>query len=208
MTDQQSPNRRQNKVERVIDRYRLEDFGEQLEQRWTAPEDSDSLRDLADLMNQAVLHAALRDVDADVLEGEVENLYRLLTNEDATEGMRVQAKSALQSKNVDVEQLLTDFVSHQAIHTYLTEVRGVSKNVTKGDPVESAIESIQKLRGRLVAVLERSLESLRNASRIRLGDFDVLVDTQIYCRECGSQYDVIRLLERGGCDCRGESNSE
>ncbi|AKU09308.1 rod-determining factor RdfA [Haloferax gibbonsii] len=201
MGTDQSTNRRLSKVERVIETYDLDGFGEQLADRWTAPEDSDSLRDLADLMNEKVLDAALREAGEDVLEGEVENLYTLLTGDETTEGMRVQAKNTLQSRGVDVDQLLSDFVSHQAVYTYLTEIRGVSKETSSGNRIDNVVESIQRLRGRLVAVIEQSLSSLRNTSKLRLGDFDVLVDTQVYCRDCGTQYEVIELLRRGGCDC-------
>ncbi|WP_416841446.1 rod-determining factor RdfA [Haloferax sp. DFSO52] len=208
MTGDQKGRRRKSKVERVIEQYDLDEFGETLARRWTAPEDSDSLRDLADFMNQEVLDAALHEADADVLEGEVENMYALLTDDGTTEGMRVQAKNTLQTKGVDVEQLLSDFISHQAVYTYLTDVRGVSKETKSTNRIDSVIQSVQKLRGRLVAVIERSLSSLRNTDKLRLGDFDVLVDTQIYCRDCGTQYEVVQLLERGGCDCGSETPSE
>jgi len=208
MTTAQNENRRQRKVERVIEKYDLENFGGQLARRWTAPEDSDSLRNLADLMNQEVMSAALREAKAEVFKGEVENMYTILTDDDTTEGMRVQAKNTLESKGVDVDQLLSDFVSHQAVYTYLTDIRDVSKETKSTDRVDSVIQSIQKLRGRLVAVIERSLGSLRNTHKLRLGEFDVLVDTQVYCRDCGTQYEVIQLLKQGGCDCTTESDAE
>jgi len=208
MTTTQDENRRQTKVERVIEQYDLENFGEQLARRWTAPEDSDSLRNLADLMNRKVISAALREANAEVFKGEVENMYTILTDDDTTEGMRVQAKNTLESKGVDVDQLLSDFVSHQAVYTYLTDIRDVSKETKSTNRVDSVIQSIQKLRGRLVAVIERSLGSLRSTHKLRLGEFDVLVDTQVYCRDCGTQYEVIQLLDRGGCDCTTESDVE
>lgn len=208
MTTEQDKNHRQSKVERIIEKYDLENLGEELARRWTAPEDSDSLRSLADFMNRKVISAALRETNADVLQGEVENMYRLLTDDEATEGMRVQAKNTLESEGVDVDQLLSDFVSHQAVYTYLTEIRNVSKEANSTNRVDSVIQSVQKLRGRLVAVIERSLTSLQSTHKLRLGDFDVLVDTQVYCRGCGTQYEVIQLLERGGCDCDTETDSD
>ena len=208
MTTEKDENRRQSKVERVVEKYDLENFGDELARRWTAPEDGDSLRNLADLMNQKVISAALRETNAEVLQGEVENMYTLLTDDETTEGMRVQAKNTLESKGVDVDQLLSDFVSHQAVYTYLTDIRDVSKEANSTNRVDSVIQAVQKLRGRLVAVIERNLTSLRSTHKLRLGDFDVLVDTQVYCRDCGTQYEVIQLLERGGCDCDTETDSE
>ncbi|WP_410767345.1 rod-determining factor RdfA [Haloferax sp. DFSO60] len=208
MSTEQDSTKRKSKVERVIATYELDGFSDQLARRWTAPEDSDSLRELADLMNQKVLDAALREAGAEVLDGEVENMYTLLTDDDTTEGMRVQAENSLQSEGVDVEQLQSDFVSHQAIYTYLTKVRGVSKEKNSGDRIDNVVNSIQKLRGRLTAVIERSLDSLRNTEKIRLGEFDVFIDTQVYCRDCGKQYEVIQLLKDGGCGCEDQVQSE
>ncbi|MFB6160546.1 MAG: rod-determining factor RdfA [Haloferacaceae archaeon] len=206
MGTDRNADRRPSKVERVIEAYGLDGFGEQLARRWTAPEDSDSLRDLADLTNETVLDAALREAGEDVLDGEVENLYALLTGDETTEGMRVQARNTLQSRGVDADRVLSDFVSHQSVYTYLTEVRGVSKDSTPDDRTESVLDSIQRLRGRLVAVVEGSLGSLRDADELRLGDFDVLVDAQVYCRDCGTQFEVVELIRRGGCDC-GDDDS-
>ncbi|KAB1190417.1 hypothetical protein GJR96_15675 [Haloferax sp. MBLA0076] len=199
--------RRKSKVERVIDSYGLTGFGETLAERWTAPEDSDSLRDLATLLNEKMIQSALRETDSEVLKGEAENLYSLLSDDDTTEGMRVQAKNSLESRGVDVDQLSSDFVSHQAVYTYLTEIRGVSKDSESKNRIQSVVDSVQKLRGRLLAVTERSLESLRDTNQLRLGDFDVLIDTQVYCRDCGTQYEVIQLLTRGGCECGTNSES-
>ncbi|MFC6964825.1 zinc ribbon domain-containing protein [Halocatena marina] len=148
-----------------------------------------------------MLKATFRNINSNLFKVEVKDTYTLLTGDDTTEGMRVQAKNTLQSDGVNTDQLLTDFVSHQSIYTYLTATRGVSKGSKSSSCVDSNTQTIQKLRGRSVAVIEQSLKSLRNTQRLRLGDFNGLVETQIYCRDCGTQFEVIQLLDRDECDC-------
>jgi hypothetical protein len=60
------------------------------------------------------------------LDGEAANTYRLLTSDDVTSGERTKVERHLNRAGIDVEQLRSDLVSHQAVHTYLTKHRGVS----------------------------------------------------------------------------------
>jgi hypothetical protein len=36
----------------------------------------------------------------------------------------------------------------------------------------------------------------------------VFTDVQVYCADCGSQYEAVELIERGGCDCDPEETDE
>lgn len=201
---------RRSKVERLIDEYGLDGEGERLEAYWTSDgEDRHSLRELADYFNRRILRAAMEEAGMNPLDGEVENTYRLLTDDDVSSGMRTQARQTLEREDVSVESLRTDFVSHQAIHTYLTKYRGVSRDETNDeDRVEKGTETIQRLRSRTAAVSENIVENLSNTGRIELGDFEVLVDVRVFCRDCGTQYDVQELLTRGRCECGGELTAD
>ena len=193
-----------SKVQRVIDEYELAGMGEQLESYWTGDdEDQYSLRELADVFNRAVLRAALDQAGASPLEGEVENTYRLLTDDSVSSGVRTETKNALARDGVDVDELEDDFVTHQAIHTYLTKHRGVNyeSSADETDQVEKGAETIQRLRTRTSAVTETTLENLASTDRITLGDFDVLVDVRVLCDTCGRSYTADELLENGGCAC-------
>lgn len=194
-----------NKVERVIETYGLDGLGDELERRWLGVDgDRQSLRKLANEFNQRVLDTALDDADAQTIDGEIENLYRLLTDDDVSAGARTQAETKLSRVGVDGETLRQDFVSHQAIHTYLTEVR--EANLPEDEPsaeatIRSQQETILRLRNRLVAVIDRSLESLRDAGHLSLGSFDAMVSATVYCNDCGVSYDLADLLRRRACDC-------
>ncbi|KAB1189916.1 hypothetical protein GJR96_17205 [Haloferax sp. MBLA0076] len=192
------PNPTNSKVGRLIESHGLNGLGEELENRWTADEDADSLRTLADVFNHELLKAEATDAGLDLLDGEVATFYDALVDDEATGAERTRVRGRLERAGIDVDKLQTDFVSHQAIHTYLTSYRGASKERKRSDPKER----VQRLRGRLVAVTESALESAVNRDDIVVGSPDVLVDVQVFCADCGSQYGFDELVERGGCDCQ------
>ncbi|WP_410767578.1 rod-determining factor RdfA [Haloferax sp. DFSO60] len=186
-----------SKVGRLIETYGFDGFGDELEARWTADEDDDSLRTLARAFNLELLQRATTDVGLDLLDGEIESLYEALTDDSATGAERTRTRGRLERAGVDIDQLQKDFVSHQAIHTYLTSYRGASKARRQSDPTER----VQRLRGRLVAVTESALESLEHRETLEIGSADVLVDIQVLCTECGRQYGFDELIHHGSCGC-------
>ncbi|WP_458210557.1 rod-determining factor RdfA [Haladaptatus sp. NG-SE-30] len=194
-----------SKVQRVIDDYGLGDFGDTLEKYWLGDADTQySLRELADLLNQEVLRAALTDAGVSTLDGEVENIYRLLTSDEVSSGVRTETESALTRDGLNVKQLKQDFVSHQAIHTYLTKYRSVdypSQDDEESSRLEKGTERIQRLRNRTTVVTKKTLEDLRGADQISLGDFELFVDLRVVCNTCGKSLTADELLQEGGCDC-------
>ncbi len=198
MTDRS--NGRSTKVARVIREYDLEGMGARLEAAWTGETgERTSLRDLADEFNHAVLNAALRDAGVSSLDFEVDGMYRALTSDSGAE--RTRAERRLEREGLDVETVATDFVTHQAVHTYLTTERGASLPEDETDPAERKIETIEKLQGRVAAVTESALSSLEAADELDRGDYEVLVDVRTVCPACGSDYAIGELLHGGGCQC-------
>lgn len=193
---------RRIKVVRLLDEYDLQGLGARLEQLWTATgNDRMSLRDLAELFNIELLRAALADVDTQPLDGEIENTYRLLTDDAVTEADRTRTVRQLEREGVDVEQLERDFVTYQAIRTYLTEHRDASYTANTGDRTEVEQESIQRFRGRMLKVIESKLDQLARSEDLTLGEYRTLIDINVLCEDCGAQYGIDELLDRRGCDC-------
>lgn len=191
------------KVGRVLAEYDLDDLHERLPQLWV--DEEISLRDLAERINVAVVDRALERAGEDPLSGEAENVYGLLTGDDVSAGVRIQQRNRLERAGIDVDGLENDFVTHQAVHTYLTKALDVSKATGEDtDPVEKRKVRIQRLRSRLDAVLDQSLTELSDAGELSLGRFDTTVSLQIYCDDCGTQYELSELLARGGCNCSSE----
>lgn len=200
---------RSYKVGRVLSEYGLASLHERLPALWTGEgeeagdtEETASLRDLADRINVALVRSALEDAGEDPLEGEAENAYRLLSGEDVSAGVRIQQRNRLERAGVDVDSLDDDFVTHQAVHTYLTDGLGITKQeADDADPVETHEERIQRLRNRLAAVVDGSIGELEAAGELDVGDVDTTVSLQLYCTECETQFELTELLERGGCHC-------
>lgn len=191
------------KVGEVLQRRELLDLHDSLPDRWLGESgDASSLRELAREINLAVLATAMSDAGIDSLEGEVENAYRLLTDNDVSAGVRTQQRNRLERAGVDVDQLLDDFVTHQAVHTYLTKGLGVSKDTSdQTGSIETYEERFQRLRSRAMAVMENSLSALQDAGSISLGTFDTIVVFRVYCQDCETQFELGDLLRRGGCHC-------
>ncbi|MDS0282728.1 rod-determining factor RdfA [Haloarcula onubensis] len=193
---------RTGKVARVLDAYDLTGLGDELVAHWTAEEDRMSLRELADYFNRQLLASLLEQHRVETLAGEVDNLYELLTDDEVTSGTRIQAENQLREYGVDVDALRSDFVTRQAIHTYLTKHRDAAYEAPDtGDVVERRLAELQRLQSRQRVVTEQTLSSLSNSDRLSIGTHQVLVSTRVQCADCGRQFDVADLLDRGACDC-------
>ena len=192
---------RRSKVERIIDEYGLTGVEDTLVARWTSEgDDRMSLRALAEWFNTRVLEAALERSGETPLEGEVDNLYRLLTDDEASAGSRTQAERTLERVGIDPEELRSDFLTHQTIYTYLTKRRNVSREGNETDPLDAAERRVQGLLGRTQAVAEESIGRLAG-SELDVGDVEVYADVSVYCSDCRQTFDFQTLLEQGGCDC-------
>lgn len=192
----------ESKVERVSHKYGLDGIDKELESRWTRTNDRYSLRDLAEFFNIQILESAMEAADMASLEGDAANVYRLLTDEDVNRGNRTQTKRHLEQNGIDADELITDFVSYQAINRHLKNVLGVKypEETEKVEPEEAA-QRIFALQNRTKVVAENTLDQIQGREDFSTGDLDVLVDISITCYRCGQQLDVRQFIERNGCEC-------
>ncbi|WP_137284550.1 rod-determining factor RdfA [Halorussus salinisoli] len=194
---------RQSKVEKALEEYDLSGVGDQLEDYWLGTGNEQySLRELESWFNEQILRAALEEASTNPLDGEVENIYRLLSEDEVSSGMRSQARNRLERSGIEVEKLEDDFVSYQSIRTYLTNHRNVSAPTddTSNLP-EREVENIQRLKSRLSTVTESKLRRLQDAGEIQIDSLQVLADLRVFCETCGSRYSVEELLKHGHCNC-------
>jgi hypothetical protein len=191
-----------SKVARTIDEFDLEGVGEELERRWVA-EDGDSLRDLAEVFNRRLLGTVLASAPGS--DGvDPESAYLTLTEDDVPAGERRTVRRNLERAGVDVERLTDSFVSHQAIHTYLTRYREVTYPDRDPEDRKASIEeSINRLQSRTATVTESNVERLADAGAVTAGSIEVFVTVEVFCEDCGSSRSVGQFLEAGGCRCRG-----
>jgi hypothetical protein len=192
---------RRSKVARLIEEYELEGLGAELERRWTNDENRSSLRELATLFNYCILEGVMEADGFQPLDGEVENTYRLLTDDGVSSADRTRVRRRLERDGIDVDALLEDFVTYQAVRTYLRSHRDAEYTPDGTDPLKRGAANVQRLRGRVDSVTRGKLEQLRDTGEIALGEFRTLVDVRVVCEDCDGHYDVVDLLEAGGCNC-------
>ncbi|WP_255149594.1 rod-determining factor RdfA [Halorarius halobius] len=194
------------KVGRVLHAHGLEELAAELPARWRGTDgESESVRELARVVNRRVLTATMREAGLDPLSGDVETTYRTLAGEAASAGERTQLVNRLERQGVDVETVDSEFVSHQSVHRHLTDCLGVSRASADRSPAErrdGAADSVAALANRTAAVTEGSLTALRDADALALEGFDVFVDVTVTCESCGRVHAATALLDRGGCQCR------
>lgn len=192
------------KIDRTATAYDLADEAERLAAYWTRDADRYSLRELAVYFNRQLLRAAMEQAGLNPLDGEVKNIYRLLTADDVSPGMRTQARNRLQKHDVDVETLQSDFVSYQTVRRHLKHCLGVEQELANvdDDPTETGAQRIAALQHRTGAVTEKTLAQLQAAGELAGGDLDVFVDITVSCTACGMHATVQDFITNNGCHCK------
>lgn len=194
------------KVGTAVERFGLDGLDAYLAAEWTDPEGA-SLRDLAAETNRRTLRAALRAAAADPPGEGIDATYRLLAGDTGSEGARVAVRNRLERQGVAVDAVESAFVSHATVHSHLRDCLGVSHGAQEPAPAErvaAAERTVGALRSRLEAVTGTTVEQLRDAGVLALPGFDVYVDVNVACRDCGRYHSVTDLLAARGCDCQRE----
>lgn len=193
MTTEDSSGGRPGKVAMLLRDHDLDTLGDELVEYWTATGDRrKSLRELARYFNERLLEDHLREAGHPPLAGEAANYYRILTDEDVSSGMRIQAERRLEELGVTPDELRSEFVSRQAIHTYLTSERGVSHS---REPSGDRRQTIDRLEGRLQSVAAAAAADVSEETPA------VSVLVRVECPTCHRQLPIDEYLEAGGCDC-------
>jgi hypothetical protein len=164
----------------------------------------DSLRDLEDFFNREVLAAAMRDAGMELLDGEAANVYRLLTDDDVSAAARTEARDRLRRAGVDVDAVRGDFVTYGTVRTHLRECVGVETGRASTVDAASVRDTVFGLFGRAEAITERELSRLAETAAFDAGDVTVSLTARVTCETCGEEYGLLRMLDRGGCGCRGD----
>lgn len=187
------------KIDRVIERRGLDGLDEELGRRRRA--DDASLRELESVFNRRVLAAALRDERVETIQGEVANLYRLLTAEEVSAGARTEAIDRLERNGIDAEALQEDFVSYQTVRTHLRDCLGLETGRESSIDRTDAEDTVFSFLARSETVIEQTLSRLQSADELHAGELDLSVNARVACRDCGREYTVSQLLDRGSCAC-------
>lgn len=186
------------KVDRVIETRGLTDIDDRLQRRWS---DGESLRDLEQFFNRAVLQAAMSEAGMETIDGESSNLYRLLTDDEVTAGERIEAESRLRRSGVDPGSVTDDFVSYQTVRTHLNDCLGIQTSRESSFTAGEARSTVHKLVSRLESVTLRTIERLCRDETLSIVAPSVTVSIRVACSECNDECAFSTLLDRGSCSC-------
>lgn len=189
------------KIDRVSEERGLEQIDGRLREQWVS---GNSLRDLETFFNEAVLRSAIEAAGMDTLEGEVSNLYRLLSDDEVTAGKQVDAEFRLRRHGLDPSAVTGDFVSYQTVRTHLNDCLGVETTRDTHLPPSEARDTVFKLLSRTESVTRRTVERLARQDSLTITTPSVTANLRVACLECNDEYTLSQLLERGGCSCRFE----
>jgi len=191
------------KVGRKAEAYSLDDLNTELETRYVA-EDA-SLRDIADYINTCIIESRLRDVDADIT-GDPASIYTALISDDVSAERRATIHDQLVFANINIDQLNSDFVSHQTARAHLRECMDVDTSRSGVDNRDDALDLIKWARERDSEIIERVVQRLRRIDELHLGNYDVSHSVRITCYDCVNSYRPKELLGRGRCECSSFDN--
>ncbi|MFC4440125.1 MULTISPECIES: rod-determining factor RdfA [Natrialbaceae] len=186
------------KIDRISRKWNLENLDDRLLERRNA---GASLRELETYYNQQILDAAMRDSGVEMLDGEVENLYHLLTDAETSAGTKVDVQSRLERNGLDPDTILSDFVSYQTVRTHLRDCLGIETHRNTEFDITDAKNTVFKLLSRTEAITERTIDRLRSAGHLSISEPEVTLSLRIACTKCGEEYQFTRLLDRGNCSC-------
>jgi hypothetical protein len=190
------------KVARLLREYDLDGLGDELEYMWTADgEDRRSLRDLAEYFNRQLFEQAIRDHDGISPGEDTAHLYDTLTSEAASSADRVRVRRRLTREGLDIQALEDEFVSYQAIRTYLRNHRNARYERPETDRIAEVSETVGRLQSRTATVAEARLARLNRGDEIETGSLSVTVSVRATCEGCGTQFTIDELLDQQRCDC-------
>lgn len=188
------------KVGRLIAKYDIEGMNDELRDRWVGENrEAESVRDLSDRFNRAVLRRAATEAGHSVNDMTIETLYRHLVK-DVSKGLAAEARREVAQYGLDDDEVVADFVSHQTIYRHLVDCLGVSKDGASPSP-EREIQRLNRLQSRCEAVVNDSVARLHNANELRNGGFRPSVSFRLICEECGAVAEFTEVVKNGGCRC-------
>ena len=181
------------KIERVAQKYGVDDLGDELVDYWGDEGPNKSVRELAAYFNFHVTDTALRNegviLDREVVESIAEKLQT---------GDSPLTESEFADRDVDLSDVKEDLVTYQSVYTYLCEIRNVEYTATVRSKSQQ-ISSLQKLHGRVEMIDRKTATKL-----VQRGEVDgpapaIDVDVTALCPACNTKTNLLIYLSNGGC---------
>lgn len=206
------------KIGRGIDQYHLYELNDSLLSYRQA--NDASLRELASFINRQILQAAIEATSQDILSEEnglfgalesddaVATVYNVLQNTDAAPDQRARVRTRLRQAGVDLDHVENHWVTHTTTRQHLQKCLGVDTRSETTIEIDNATDTIEWIRTRCIAIVERTLERLHSADKLECKSIDVSVSIRVTCTECGKTYNPNELVSQGRCECYPKPSQE
>jgi len=149
------------KISRNSLKYNLTELYRKLPDLWLGKgTEEHSLRELQEKINIEILRSALEKEGVDTVVGETEARYEVLTDDSYSPGEKTEVASRLRSEGVDVDEVRSDFVSHQSVANHFNGCLGITKDENRGSK-ENDIRNIRSLEKIAKDRLEQMVEKHR-----------------------------------------------
>lgn len=207
-----------------MEKYDLEDLGDDLAKRWTDSDDADSLHDLERYVNRCIVESFIDER----LQGLVPQAYppeRIahLLRADGSSAERFQGVSQVEitevrnwfeENGIDADELAESLVSYNTVYQYLTHIKKV--NASDGqrqtqtprkrqDKVHTRFSNLQQ---RVEAVTKQGLESLVNAGVVP-ATYDIRIQFRVECTECDRRQGLLEYIDNHGCAvCKANNRTD
>jgi hypothetical protein len=206
-----------NKIDRLIEQYELTGIEESLVRDWTQEDDQrrKSVRELTSWFNQRLVMVILDEYTGGMIPSDY-------TVEEITTRLRARGSNAskyndipdreiidvtqwLQNNDINVDDLIDDFVSYGTMYTYLKENRGVESPDSRPDqrsPKERQADVLDGIRADLAKQPERinsRLRTLRNHSQLPETKPGIYISVECNCPACGHAQPIVDFIEQQGC---------
>lgn len=181
------------KVERVAQKYGLDDIGDELVAYWDDKGPDKSVRELATYFNFHVTDAALRNAGIILDREVVESIAEKLRSDDA-----LLTESEFSDRDVDLSEVKEDLVTYQSVYIYLREVRGIEYTESIRSRSEF-ISNLRKLHGRVEMIDRQTATKLVQRDDIDGPTPSIDVDVTALCPDCQTKTNLLIYLQNGGC---------
>lgn len=191
---------RRCKICRVLDERQISEGDDRLLSRWHGNgSERMGYRKLAKWLNITLLRREMDRAGISTLGGEAESKYERLRGDDTA--ISAEVRKTLEAEGIDMEALVSDFVSYGVIRTHIKECLDAERDETTSDWERKSIEITRE---HATKKTNEAVTSLLNKGEIESsGDISVTLSVELECEHCRVQIPLSRALRRGYvCDCK------
>ena len=203
------------KMVEMIEKHDLKYIEKEVVDRWTDSDNSDTLHDLENYVNTAIVES--------VIEKQTDDLYpkeytasdiAYLLRADSSQADRfenvsqikiTEIKNWLTDHGVNTDTLTKDLISYNTVYQFLRNIQkveaaeGQRRTKSAKERKEKVENRLSNLQQRVDAVAKQGLTSLVNADAIP-DTYDIQIQFRVECTECDRRQDLLQYIRNNGCN--------